>query len=68
LFSFRIQRNFKPGNPAPFAYHDTYEYPPNYEPWNFNYEGYGMVLGLFALVSYCKKIKLFLKIVALFFK
>mmetsp|Transcript_32337 Transcript_32337/g.29160 ORF Transcript_32337/g.29160 Transcript_32337/m.29160 type:complete len:109 (+) Transcript_32337:59-385(+) len=33
-----VQRTgFKPGDRAPFAYQDIYEYPKDYRPWTFNY-------------------------------
>lgn len=40
------------GSPAPYAYNDTYEYPEDYEPWNFNYHGIWVFLGGFAILNY----------------
>ena len=37
-----------------FAYHSTFQYPDTYEPWNFNYKGQGMFIGLLITLFYGK--------------
>ena len=46
--------NIKPLDNAPFAYHDQYDFPENYEPWKLNYEGHGLFIGVFLLFVYGK--------------
>ncbi len=37
---------FKKGEEAPYAVHDVFEYPPDYQPWTFNYKGNGLLYGM----------------------
>ena len=54
FFLYIIDRKVNPGSQAPHAYPDTYEYPLDYQPWTFNYKGYGVMLALFSMTSFGK--------------
>eukprot|EP01016_Furgasonia_blochmanni_P019153 TRINITY_DN2152_c0_g1_i5.p1 TRINITY_DN2152_c0_g1~~TRINITY_DN2152_c0_g1_i5.p1 ORF type:complete len:149 (+),score=41.23 TRINITY_DN2152_c0_g1_i5:90-536(+) len=42
----KVQRTgFKKGDEAPWASHATFEYPENFQPYTFNYSGYGLLIG-----------------------
>ena len=52
---FSVKRTgFEKGEKAPFAHHDVFVYPKDWEPYGFNYKGNGLLYGAFALVSFGK--------------
>jgi hypothetical protein len=42
------KRDYKPGEEGEFGYKDKKEFPPEYEPWRFNYYGSGLMIAAFA--------------------
>ena len=55
IILFSVKRTgFEKGEKAPFAHHDVFVYPKDWEPYGFNYKGNGLLYGAFALVSFGK--------------
>lgn len=42
-----------PADAAPFAYHDIYDFPEDYEPWRLNYKGHGLFIGILLMLFWC---------------
>lgn len=49
----RYKRDYKPGEQGEFSYKDEYQFPKNYEPWRFNYNGSFLMAGFFAAFCMC---------------
>lgn len=47
MYINRAQKDgFKPGDKAPYAYHNVYEYPEDYRPWTINYNRNNWLYGM----------------------
>lgn len=55
LFNSAQRTGFKPGDEAPQAYHDVFEYPKDYRPWAPNYKGNGIFAGAVFFSFTCKQ-------------